>query len=217
VNVSRGTGTESARSHTEGPDKPLVYLLSGLTGSGKTTFAKALEAAGVVRLSVDEEVFAGHGRYGIDYPHHEYRARERPVVEDIRRRLIDLVHAGRCVVLDYGLWLRSEREDYKRLVQEAGGRRRLIDLVHAGRCVVLDYGLWLRSEREDYKRLVQEAGGRWRLLTLTTTVVNQRSLRRFDVSPRRATPKGQTFISCTAPHPARSPTQQPHLLHSWRT
>lgn len=179
MNVSRGTVTESARSHTEGPDKPLVYLLSGLTGSGKTTFAKALEAAGVVRLSVDEEVFAGHGRYGIDYPHHEYRARERPVVEDIRRRLIDLVHAGRCVVLDYGLWL--------------------------------------RSEREDYKRLVQEAGGRWRLLTLTTTVVNQRSLRRFDVSPRRATPKGQTFISCTAPHPARSPTQQPHLLHSWRT
>ena len=107
-------------------DKPLVYLLSGLTGSGKTTFARSLEAADVVRLSVDEEVFARHGRYGVDYPVHEYRARERPVVDDIRRRLVDLVHAGRCVVLDYGLWLRSEREDYKRLVEAAGGRWRLL-------------------------------------------------------------------------------------------
>jgi hypothetical protein len=35
--------------------------------------------------------------------------------------------------------------------------------------------------------------------------------------PRRATPKGHTFISCTAPHPARSPTPQPHLPRSWRT
>jgi len=52
---------------------------------------------------------------------------------------------------------------------------------------------------------------------LTTTVISQRSLGRFDASPRRATPKGQTFISCTAPHPARPPTQQPHLLRSWRT
>ena len=53
--------------------------------------------------------------------------------------------------------------------------------------------------------------------TLTTTVFSQRSLRRFDITPRRATPKGQTFISCTAPHPARSPTPQPHLQRSWRT
>src|SRR5580693_3436591 len=53
--------------------------------------------------------------------------------------------------------------------------------------------------------------------TLTTTVFSQRSLRRFDITPRRATPKGQTFISCTAPHPARFPTPQPHLQRSWRT
>ena len=35
---------------------PVVYLLCGLTGSGKTTYARQLEAAGAVRLSVDEEV-----------------------------------------------------------------------------------------------------------------------------------------------------------------
>jgi hypothetical protein len=49
------------------------------------------------------------------------------------------------------------------------------------------------------------------------TVFSQRNLGRFDASPRTATPKGQTFISCTAPHPARSPIQLPRLLRSWRT
>lgn len=107
-------------------DRPLVYLLAGLTGSGKTTFAKTLEASGVVRLSVDEEVFARHGRYGTDYPEHEYRAREQPIVELIRHRLVELIQAGHSVVLDYGLWRRSEREDYKQLVERAGGRWRLL-------------------------------------------------------------------------------------------
>jgi hypothetical protein len=46
----------------------VVYLLCGLTGSGKTSYAKRLEAGGAVRLSVDEEVYARHGRYGVDYP-----------------------------------------------------------------------------------------------------------------------------------------------------
>lgn len=104
----------------------MVCLLAGLTGSGKTTLAKTLEASGFARLSVDEEVFARHGRHGIDYPEHEYPARERPVVERTRRRMVDLIRAGNDVVLDHGLWRRDEREDYKRLVEDAGGRWRLL-------------------------------------------------------------------------------------------
>ena len=49
---------------------PVAYLLAGLTGSGKTTYARRLEAEGVLRLSVDEEVFARDGRHGVDYPKH---------------------------------------------------------------------------------------------------------------------------------------------------
>jgi predicted kinase len=109
-------------------DAPVVYLLIGLTGSGKTTYARRLEAEGVLRLSVDEEVFARNGTYGVDYPDHEYPQRERPVVEEIRERLAAAVRAGRSVVLDYGLWRRAERESYKKLVEDAGGRWRLIYL-----------------------------------------------------------------------------------------
>jgi predicted kinase len=109
--VTEGPGSKEAGTESQPPagsTAPLVYLLAGLTGSGKTTFAKDLEAAGVVRLSVDEEVFARHGRHGIDYPEREYPARERPVVEHTRQRLVELIQAGHSVVLDYGLWRRRD-------------------------------------------------------------------------------------------------------------
>jgi len=102
---------------------PVVYLLVGLTGSGKTTYAKRrLESAGAVRLSVDERVHTRHGRYGVDYPERRYFELEAPVVAEVREELVDLIAAGRNVVLDHGLWLRSDREEWKKLVTEAGGR-----------------------------------------------------------------------------------------------
>lgn len=59
---------------------PFAFLLVGLTGSGKTMYAKrVLEPTGAVRLSVDERVFARHGRYGVDYPEHTYFDKEGPV------------------------------------------------------------------------------------------------------------------------------------------
>jgi len=83
---------------------PVVYLLCGLTGSGKTTYARQLEAAGAVRLSVDE------------------------VVEELRRRLVELIESGHDVALDHGLWRRSDRDAYKRLIEAHGGTWRLLHL-----------------------------------------------------------------------------------------
>ncbi|MFD7282614.1 AAA family ATPase [Streptomyces sp. NPDC059862] len=86
-------------------------LLVGLTGSGKTTYAKRrLESSGAVWLSVDELV---HGRYGVDYPERHYFALEAPVVAEVRECLAELVAAGRDVVPDHGLWVRSTRKEWK--------------------------------------------------------------------------------------------------------
>ncbi len=53
--------------------------------------------------------------------------------------------------------------------------------------------------------------------SLTTTVINQRSMRWFDASPRRATPKGpQSFISRTAPRSVTS-LRSSDLPRSWHT
>lgn len=82
-------------------------LLVGITGTCKTVLAQALADRGVVRLSVDEEVHRLHGRYGVDYPEHEYFERERPVVDAVRQQLADELAVGRDVVLDHGLWQAS--------------------------------------------------------------------------------------------------------------
>jgi hypothetical protein len=58
----------------------------------------------------------------------EYFDRERPVVQELRRRLVELVESGRDVVLDSGLWRRSDRDADKRLVEAHGGRWRLLYL-----------------------------------------------------------------------------------------
>ncbi|MFF3654898.1 AAA family ATPase [Streptomyces olivochromogenes] len=138
---------KAAPSPTTGQEpEPVVYLLVGLTGSGKTTYAKRrLESAGTVRLSVDELVYERHGRYGVDYPERTYFELEAPVVAEVRERLAELVAAGRDVVLDHGLWLRSDREEWKKVVQSAGGRWRL---------------LYFPVERAELLRRLDERNGR---------------------------------------------------------
>ncbi|WP_423836152.1 hypothetical protein [Streptomyces cathayae] len=50
----------------------------GSTGSGKTRLAQALADRDLIRLTVDEEVYHLHGRYGVDYPEHQYFERDTP-------------------------------------------------------------------------------------------------------------------------------------------
>ncbi|MFI5743517.1 AAA family ATPase [Streptomyces anulatus] len=106
-------------------DAATVFLLVGLTGSGKTTYAqRVLEPQGAVRLSVDEVVFERHGRYGVDYPENAYFEMEAPVVAELHRRVAELVAEGRDVVWDHGLWPRKDRDAMKELVEAAGGPAR---------------------------------------------------------------------------------------------
>ncbi|MEU6312237.1 ATP-binding protein [Streptomyces sp. NPDC047014] len=105
----------------------MVFLLVGLTGSGKTTYStRRLESAGAVRLSVDEVVHKRHGRYGVDYPEPTYFEKEAPIVAELQEQLVRLVAEGRDVVWDHGLWPRKHRDEMKQLVEAAGGRWRLL-------------------------------------------------------------------------------------------
>jgi predicted kinase len=108
--------------------QPEVVLMCGLAGSGKTTYAKALERKGYVRLSVDEEIWRRFGRYVVDYEPAQYERYSEVARQALRDRLLALMAEGRRVVVDSSFWQRSRRDQHKRLVEQAGGRWRLIYL-----------------------------------------------------------------------------------------
>ena len=102
--------------------------MCGLAGSGKTTFAQALEARGFTRLSVDEELWSRYGRFGVDYPADRYAELSARVRLEMRQRMVTLVEQGRNVVVDSAFWQRAARDEVKALVESHGGRWRLVYL-----------------------------------------------------------------------------------------
>jgi len=126
---------------------PLVVMMCGVAGSGKTTFSQILEREGFERLSIDEEIWATKGRWGIDFPiekHEEYR---KEAEENLRNRLIKLIHDKKQVVIDFSFWNRDRRNEYKKLIEDCGGKWKLIYLkVHQNE---LRERLKLRNNRFD--------------------------------------------------------------------
>lgn len=107
---------------------PRAILMTGLPGAGKTTLARALEQAGLVRLCPDEEMFRRYGHYGRDFPRGQFRVREAPVLKDIALELQEHLAAGRDTVIDHGFWTPEERAQWAATVLEAGGTPVLIYL-----------------------------------------------------------------------------------------
>ncbi|MBH0157374.1 ATP-binding protein [Fictibacillus sp. 5RED26] len=107
---------------------PLVVMMCGVAGSGKTTFSQQLEKKGFIRLSIDEEIWSTHGRWGIDFPMEKFEEYRREAENKLRQRLIQLIHGKQQVVIDFSFWDRSRRIQYKKLIEEAGGKWMLIYL-----------------------------------------------------------------------------------------
>ena len=103
-------------------------MLCGLAGSGKTTYAERLERQGYVRVSIDEELWAAYGRYGVDYPPERYGELSDVVERHQRDRLASLIASRSDVVVDNSFWNRRARDDYKALIEAGGGRWRLVYL-----------------------------------------------------------------------------------------
>ncbi|WP_308462545.1 MULTISPECIES: ATP-binding protein [Streptomyces] len=108
--------------------KPVGILMAGMPGAGKTTLARALEQAGLVRLCPDEEMFRRYGHYGRDFPRGEFRVREAPVLRSAADALRRLLASGRDVVVDHGFWTPEDRAEWKANILEAGGIPMLVYL-----------------------------------------------------------------------------------------
>ncbi|WP_344150147.1 ATP-binding protein [Nocardioides koreensis] len=92
-----------------------VVLMCGPSGAGKSTYARRLESDGMVRLSFDVEMW----RRGIATVPLPPDVRDE-IEADLRARLLELVAAGRDVVLDFSFWSRRMRDDYRRLLAPTG-------------------------------------------------------------------------------------------------
>ena len=110
--------------------KPTLFLLCGLPGSGKTTLAKRLEQeAPALRLTPDEWMIPLYGA-GIGDPNafdrwNEAHERVEKVQWQVAERALLL---KTNVVLDFGVWAREEREDFRRRAAAVGARSKLIFL-----------------------------------------------------------------------------------------
>lgn len=92
-----------------------LHLIVGLPCAGKTTYAKTLELdRSALRLTLDEWHIRLFGRdFTLEFVHPDHDVRHKAIEEimwDVAARALLL---GIDVILDFGFWGRSEREDYR--------------------------------------------------------------------------------------------------------
>ena len=95
-----------------------LHLMVGLPCSGKTTLAQKLEhELPALRLNLDE----WHIRlFGQDAEEPEHDARHRLIEALLWKIAGRALELGANVILDYGLWAREEREDYRLRAKQLG-------------------------------------------------------------------------------------------------
>ena len=98
----------------ENRPRPRLVLLCGLPASGKTTLARKLaDAYGAVRLNPDEWELA----LGVDPFDAGFQDRLEAQFWDLTQRLLVL---GTSVVLEWGFWARSERDEKREAARALG-------------------------------------------------------------------------------------------------
>ncbi|MER5893362.1 ATP-binding protein [Streptomyces sp. NPDC001876] len=114
--------------HLDGTERGLVVMMCGLPGSGKSTYAQALERRGYTRLSIDEVVWARTGQDASGLAPADYEQLKSAVERELWEELVRLMEAKLPTVIDYSFWSRATRNRYKAAIESHGCRWELIRL-----------------------------------------------------------------------------------------
>jgi len=105
-------------------EKPILFMIVGLPGSGKTTKAKEIEQKySALRLTPDEWILHLYGS-NLDRKHTD--ALRDPIEQlqwQVAKRVLSL---GRNVVIDWGFWSASEREKYRHETEIIGAIAKIV-------------------------------------------------------------------------------------------
>lgn len=97
---------------------PVVYMICGFIGAGKTTFAKKLEAkTGAIRITKDEWLIKLFGHSPLIDKFEEYDKKICELSNDIA---FQFVKRGIDVIIDDGFWVRSQRDEMKQRIERLG-------------------------------------------------------------------------------------------------
>lgn len=109
-------------------EKPKLYMICGISGSGKTFYAKKLEQRGVLRLSIDEELWPDF--FVLDpllSAEHKAMLKEQAMAR-IKSRAANIVAAGRSVCIDMPFCKRAQRDGFRSFAAEIGAEPVLVYL-----------------------------------------------------------------------------------------
>jgi predicted kinase len=100
--------------------EPVVYVICGFIGAGKTTFAKNLEKkTGAVRITKDEWLIRLIGNDptvdGFEELDHRICGLSRDIAFELAKKGID-------VIIDEGFWEREQRDNIRQRIKASGAR-----------------------------------------------------------------------------------------------
>ena len=99
---------------------PIVYVICGFIGAGKTTFSKKLEErTGAVRITKDEWLIRFIGNDPTIEGFEEY---DHKIIGLSRDIAFQLAEKGVDVIMDEGFWLKEQRVELRRKIEAIGAR-----------------------------------------------------------------------------------------------
>jgi predicted kinase len=100
--------------------RPIVYVICGFIGAGKTTFARKLEGrTGAVRITKDEWLIRLIGNDPAIEGFEEYNNRICELSRDVA---FQLVEKGIDVIIDEGFWAKEQRVELRRRIDAMGAK-----------------------------------------------------------------------------------------------